>query len=158
MPGRRFEEFQVGQVFEHGDAVAVTQEDNAAFCRLTRNRQPLHLDEAYARASPFGRIVVNGLYTLSLAVGVSVEDTTAGTLVANLGYEDVRHPVPVHPGDTLRFATEVLAKRPSSKPGRGLVTLQHRAFNQAGAEVCSFRRIVLVESREHASGAEEVPA
>jgi acyl dehydratase len=146
VPGRTFEGFTVGEVLEHAARIPVQQEDNVAFCRLTHNNQPLHLDEAYARKSPFGKIVVNGLYTFSLAVGVSVEDTTAGTLVANVGYEDVKHPIPVHPGDTLRFTTEIVDKRPSSKPGRGLVTLLHRAFNQQDQEVCSFKRLVLVQA------------
>ena len=150
MPGRTFEEFQVGGRIEHDTAVQVTMEENVAFCRLTRNSQPLHLDEEYARGTPFGRVVVNGLYTMSLAVGVSVEETTAGTLVANLGYEDVRHPKPVFPGDTLRFRTEVLEKRPSSTPGRGIVTLLHTAANQDGEEVFRCRRIVMVRSQETA--------
>lgn len=147
MPGRTFEEFEVGQALEHRDAIQVTMEENVAFCRLTRNTQPLHLDPEYAKATPFGRIVVNGLYTFSLAVGVSVEDTTAGTLVANLGYEEVQHPRPVFPGDTLRFRTEVVDKRASSKPGRGIVTLLHTVRNQDGDEVCRFRRVVMVKSR-----------
>lgn len=147
MPGLWFEDFEVGRILEHEPRVLVTQDANAEFCRLTRNTQPLHLDEAAAKKGPFGRIVVNGLYTLSVAVGVSVEDTTAGTLVANLGYDAVEHPNPVFPGDELRFATEVVERRPSSKPGRGVVTLLHRAFNQAGAEVCRFRRVVMVQTR-----------
>jgi acyl dehydratase len=146
VPGRWFEEFEVGQVFDHAQRVSITQHDNALFCRLTRNTQPLHLDEAYARGTEFGGIVVNGLYTFSLAVGVSVEETTSGTLVANLGYEDVRHPAPVRPGDTLRFTTQVVEKRPSSKPGRGIVTLRHQAFNQEGQEVCQFKRVVMVRT------------
>ncbi len=147
MPGLWFEEFQPGAVLRHAEEVEVSMADNVAFCRLTRNTQPLHLDEAYARTTPFGRVVVNGLYTFSLAVGVSVKDTTEGTLVANLGYEKVEHPKPVFPGDRLRFETTVVEKRPSSKPGRGVVTLQHRALNQAGDEVCRFRRIVMVQNR-----------
>jgi len=147
VPGRTFEEFLVGQAFEHQEAVQVTMEDNVAFCRLTRNTQPLHLDEAYAKTTPFGRVVVNGLYTFSLAVGVSVADTTAGTLVANLGYEEVTHPKPVFPGDTLQFRTEVVDKRPSSKPGRGVVTLRHTVRNQDGEEVCRFKRVVMVVAK-----------
>lgn len=146
MPGRLFEAFHPGDVIRHTQRLAVTQADNAAFCRLTLNNQPLHLDEAYARTTSFGRIVVNGLYTLSAAVGVSVEDTTAGTLVANLGYEKVEHPNPVFPGDVLAFETAVLAKRPSSKPGRGVVTLEHRVHNQDGTLVCRFQRIVMVQA------------
>lgn len=144
VPGLWYEQFEPGAVIEHPVRLKVTQEDNAAFCRLTLNRQPLHLDEGAARQAGFRTVLVNGLYTFSAAVGASVEDTTAGTLVANLGYQDVEHPKPVHPGDTLSFRTEVLEKRPSSKPGRGLVTLQHRALNQDGAEVCRFKRTVMV--------------
>jgi acyl dehydratase len=146
VPGRTFEQFEVGMVVDHPDRVTVTQEENAAFCRLTRNTQPLHLDEAYARTTPFGRLVVNGLYTFALAVGVSVAETTQGTLVANLGYEEVAHPKPVFPGDTLRFRTEVVEKRPSQKPGRGIVTLRHVVTNQDGDEVCRFKRVVMVQA------------
>lgn len=154
VPGRWYEEFTPGDAIEHAPRVAVTMQDNVAFCRLTHNTQPLHLDESAARKAGFPTVLVNGLYTFSVAVGVSVEDTTAGTLVANLGYADVEHPKPVFPGDTLRFRTEVVDKRPSSKPGRGVVTLQHRAYNQDGDEVCRFKRTVMVrtkESRERAA-------
>lgn len=148
MPGRWFEEFVPGAVIDHAARVAVTQDDNAAFCRLTHNRQPLHLDAAAAEAAGFPGILVNGLYTFATAVGVSVDDTTAGTLVANLGYADVEHPKPVFPGDTLAFRTEVVDKRPSSKPGRGVVTLLHRVRNQHGDEVCRFKRTVMVRSKD----------
>lgn len=148
MPGRWYEEFAPGQAIEHAVVVPVTLEDNVAFCRITRNTQPLHLDAAAAHAAGFPAVLVNGLYTFSVAVGVSVEDTTLGTLVANLGYADVEHPKPVFPGDTLRFRTEVVDKRPSSKPGRGIVTLQHRAYNQHGDEVCRFKRTVMVRTKD----------
>lgn len=151
MPGRWYEDFAPGAVIEHAAQVLVRQEDNAAFCRLTHNSQPLHLDAAAARKAGFPDVLVNGLYTFSTAVGVSVEDTTAGTLVANLGYADVEHPKPVHPGDTLRFRTEVVEKRPSSKPGRGIVTLLHVARNQRGEEVCRFKRTVMVRAKEAAA-------
>lgn len=144
VPGLWYEQFEPGAVIEHAPRLRVTQEDNVAFCRLTRNAQPLHLDAEAARKAGFPKPLVNGLYTFAAAVGVSVEDTTAGTLVANLGYADVEHPKPVFPGDTLSFRTEVVEKRPSSKPGRGIVTLRHRAINQEGAEVCRFKRTVLV--------------
>ncbi len=147
MPGLWFDQFSPGATIEHEPRVKVTMEDNVAFCRLTHNAQPLHLDEAYAKTTQFGRVVVNGLYTFSLAVGVSVADTTSGTLVANLGYEEVEHPKAVFPGDTLSFRTVVHNKRPSSTPGRGIVTLQHRVFNQHGEEVCRFRRAVMVQER-----------
>lgn len=148
MPGRYFEEFRVGEVLRHARTRRIEQSDNAAFCRLTDNNQPLHLDEAYARKTPFGRIVVNGLYPIAWAVGVSVADTTEGTLVANLGYEEVRNAAPVFPGDTLRCETKVVDKRPSGKPGRGVVTLEHSVLNQDGVEVVTMKRIVLVQSKE----------
>lgn len=147
MPGRWYEDFAPGSSIEHKPKVAVTQADNEAFCRLTRNNQPLHLDAAAARQAGFADVLVNGLYTFATAVGVSVEDTTAGTLVANLGYADVEHPKPVHPGDTLAFRTQVLDKRPSSKAGRGIVTLLHQVHNQRGEEVCRFKRTVMVRSK-----------
>jgi acyl dehydratase len=151
VPGLWFEQFQPGAVLEHRARLQVTQEDNVAFCRLTLNNQPLHLDESAARAAGFPKPLVNGLYTFSAAVGASVEDTTAGTLVANLGYSDVEHPKPVFPGDTLSFRTAVLDKRPSSKPGRGIVTLVHHVLNQDGAEVCRFKRTVMVRTQEAAA-------
>jgi acyl dehydratase len=148
VPGRWFEDFTPGDVIEHATRVLVRQEDNVAFCRLTHNNQPLHLDAAAARKAGFADILVNGLYTFSTAVGVSVEDTTAGTLVANLGYTQIEHPKPVHPGDTLRFRTEVVDKRPSSKPGRGIVTLMHVVDNQDGEHVCRFKRTVMVRTKD----------
>lgn len=151
MPGRWYEDFTPGAAIEHQVRVRVTQEDNAAFCRLTHNDQPLHLDPAAARKAGFADVLVNGLYTFATAVGVSVADTTAGTLVANLGYADVEHPRPVHPGDVLAFRTEVVDKRPSSKPGRGIVTLLHVARNQRGEDVCRFRRTVMVRTKDGAA-------
>jgi acyl dehydratase len=151
VPGLWYEQFQPGAVLEHATRLRVTQEDNAAFCRLTLNRQPLHLDRAAAKKAGFRDTLVNGLYTFSATVGASVEDTTAGTLLANLGYQDVEHPQPVFPGDTLTFRTEVVEKRPSSKPGRGVVTLLHRALNQEGTEVCRFKRTVMVLTKPEAT-------
>ncbi|MBI2076900.1 MAG: MaoC family dehydratase [Euryarchaeota archaeon] len=147
MPGRFFEDFNVGDVLRHSKTKTVTQADNIEFCRLTDNNQPLHLDEAYAKKTPFGRVVVNGLLPISWGVGVSVEDTTAGTLVGNLGYEDVQNTAPTFPGDTLRCETTVLEKRPSSKPDRGIVTLRHSVRKQDGTEVATFKRIVMVQIR-----------
>lgn len=147
MPGRWFEDFEAGATIRHAARVPITQQDNVAFCRLTHNTQPLHLDAEAARRAGFRDALVNGLYTFSLAVGASVPDTTEGTLVANLGYDEVQHPKPVYPGDTLSFDTQVVDKRTSSKPGRGIVTLRHTARNQDGVEVCTFRRIVMVQSR-----------
>jgi len=151
MPGLWFEEFETGRTISHEGRLKLTMEDNVAFCRLTRNTQPLHLDEDYARTTRFGQIVVNGLYTFAASVGMSVGDLTEGTLVANLAYEDVVHPAPVFPGDTIRVTSEVLEARPSSKPGRGVVTLRHRVFNQDHVEVCRYRRIALVQRRPEAA-------
>jgi acyl dehydratase len=145
LPGRFFEDFRVGEVIPHGARKQVTQDENLQFCRLTDNNQPLHLDEAYAAKTPFGRIVVNGLLPIAWAVGVSVRDTTEGTLVANVGYEEVRNLAPVYPGDTLRCETTVLQKRTTSKPGRGLVDLRHDVYNQDDVHVVTLRRLVLIQ-------------
>lgn len=145
MAGRVYEAFEVGQILAHDLRPTVTDGDNRQFCALTHNLQPLHIDAEYARTTEFGRIVVNGLYTFSLMVGVSVGDTTLGTLVANLGYDAVTMPAPVFIGDTLRFETTVLDKRESrSRPNAGVVTLEHRAFNQSGVLVCQAKRTALI--------------
>lgn len=145
--GLWYEEFTTDDLVEHAGRLLVTQEDNVAFCHLTRNTQPLHLDADAARAAGFRDALVNGLYTFSASVGMSVPDLTEGTLIANLGYEDVKHPAPVFPGDTLRVQTRIGDKRPSSKPGRGLVTLHHEVLNQEDTRVCSYARTVLVRFR-----------
>ena len=149
--GLWFEEFTVGDRFQHEGNLLVTQEDNIAFCTLTRNTQPLHLDAEAAKAQGFQDALVNGLYTFSASVDMSVADLTEGTLIANLGYEDVRHPAPVFPGDELRVESEILESRPSSKPGRGLVRIGHEVFNQADTLVCSYSRTVLVRARPERS-------
>ncbi len=151
MPGRTYEQFHEGDTISHMGALSITQADNEAFCRLTHNDQPLHWDAAVAQQAGFRDVLVNGLYTFAASVGLTVPDTTEGTLIANLGYEDVRHPHPVHPGDVLRVSTTVASKRPSSKPGRGLVVLQHTVTNQDDMVVCDFRRTVLVQSGGAAS-------
>jgi acyl dehydratase len=124
----------------------VTETDNLTFCAFTHNPQPLHLDAEYAAATEFGRILVNGLFTFSLMVGVSVADTTLGTLVANLGYEAVAMPAPVFIGDTLRFETKVAERRESrSRPTAGIVVFEHLAINQRDEIVCRCRRLALVQ-------------
>jgi acyl dehydratase len=148
MPGRHYEGFRVGDTIEHALHRTITEADNVLFCSLTMNTQPLHLDEEWARQSPFGQRVVNGLLTMSLAVGISVRDTTEGTLVGNLAYEKVEHPAPVFHGDTIRVRTKVLAKRRTSKPDRGLVELEHEVRNQRDEIVCRFTRKVLVQLRD----------
>jgi len=148
MAGKFFEAFEVGEVFLHELRRTVTETDNLLLTTLTHNPQPLHLDAEYAKASEFGRIVVNGLFTFSLMVGLSVGDTTLGTLVANLGYDEVKMPKPVFVGDTLRAETVVAEKRDSaSRPKAGLVTFEHRMRNQRDEIVCTCKRTALVQRR-----------
>ena len=145
MPGRFFDEWQVGDTVAHAVARTVTETDNLLFSTLTHNPQPLHIDAEAAKASEFGQILVNSCFTFSLAVGVSVADTTLGTLVANLGFDEVRLPKPVFIGDTLRFESEVLTLRESkSRPDAGIVTWEHRAINQRGEAVCTMKRSALI--------------
>jgi len=148
MAGRYLEDFAAGQVIVHDLRRTVTETDNLLITTLTHNPQPLHLDADYAAGTEFGRIVVNGLFTLALMVGASVGDTTLGTLVANLGYDAVTMPAPVFIGDTLHFETTVIDTRASqSRPNAGVVIFEHRAFNQAGVLVCQARRTALVLKR-----------
>lgn len=147
MPGRWYEEFTPGDVIEHAAELTITQEDNEAFCRLTQNTQPLHLDREAAVAAGFRDILVNGLYTFSASVGMSVPDLTEGTLVANLGYDDVQHPAPVFPGDRIKVTSTVLDKRGSSKGGRGIVFVRHEVHNQDGDLVCAYKRAAMVRTQ-----------
>lgn len=148
MPGRFFDEWAVGDRIDHPIRRTVTEADNLLISALTHNPQPLHLDAEFAGASEFGRILVNGTFTFALMVGLSVGDTTLGTLVANLGYDKVVMPYPVFIGDTLRADSEVIELRPSrSRPEAGLVTFRHRALNQRDEEVCSCLRTALLFRR-----------
>jgi len=147
MPGKFFEEFQEGEVIHHDLGRTITEADNVLFCALTMNDQPLHLDEEWAKKTPFGQRVVNGLLTLSLSVGMSVRDLTAGTLVANLGYYDVEHTKPVFHGDTIRVRSEVLSKKTTSKPDRGIVEIRHVVTNQRGEEVLAYKRRAMVKTK-----------
>jgi len=143
--GLYFEEFEVGQRFEHKVHRTVTEADNLLISTLTMNPAALHLDHEYCKSTPFGRPLVNSVFTLGLMVGLSVYDTTHGTTIANLGWEEVRFPKPVFVGDTLRVETTVLAKRLSqSRKDSGIVTFQHRALNQHGEEVGTCRRNALM--------------
>jgi len=145
MAGRKFGEWKVGDRIDHALRHTVTAEENRALTLMTHNPQPLHLDEAYAATTEFGQIVVNGLFTFALMVGVSVEDTTLGTLIANLGYDKVTMPKPVFIDDTLRTETEVMELRESkSRPNAGIVTFRHRCFNQRDELVCEGYRTALV--------------
>jgi len=145
MAGRTFEQWKIGDHIAHDLSRTVTEADNLLITTLTHNPQPLHLDAEYAAGTEFGRIVVNGLFTFSLMVGISVADTTLGTLVANLGYDKVTMPKPVFIGDTLKVETDVVDLRASkSRPNAGIVTFRHRAINQRGEIVCEALRIALV--------------
>ncbi|MEG3151108.1 MaoC family dehydratase [Sphingomonas sp. ZT3P38] len=148
MAGRFYDEWQVGDRILHEIRRTVTETDNLLMSTLTHNAQPLHLDAEYAAGTEFGRIVVNGTFTFALMIGVSVGDTTLGTLVANLGYDKLVMPKPVFIGDTLRCETEVIELRESkSRPDAGLVTFRHRMINQRDEEVCSCLRTALMRKK-----------
>jgi acyl dehydratase len=148
MAGRYFDEWQIGDKVAHALTRTVTETDNILFSTLTHNPQPLHLDVEAAKASEFGKILVNSCFTFSLVVGVSVADTTLGTLIANLGFDEVKFPKPVFYGDTLRFETECVAVRESnSRPTAGIVTWEHRATNQRDELVCTMKRSALLHQK-----------
>jgi acyl dehydratase len=145
MPGRYFDEWQVGEQVEHSVRRTVTETDNVLISTLTHNPQPLHLDHEAAAQSEFGQPLVNSVFTFGLMIGVSVEDTTLGTLVANLGYDALKFPKPVFVGDTLRSESECVAVRESkSRPNAGIVTWAHRSFNQRDELVCECTRTALL--------------
>jgi acyl dehydratase len=146
--GLYFDEFEIGQVFEHPIRRTVTEMDNVLFSTLTLNMQPLHIDFDFASKTEFGKPLVNSLFTLGLMIGISVGDTTLGTTVGNLGMTDVKFPNPVFHGDTVRVKTTVLTKRESkSRPTQGIVEFKHEAFNQNGKEVASCVRQALMHKR-----------
>jgi len=143
--GLYFEQFEPGQRFEHAVRRTVTESDNVLFSTLTMNPAAIHLDAEYARSTPYGERLVNSLFTLGLLVGLSVYDTTLGTTLGNLGFEEVRFPKPVRHGDTLRATTTVISKRDSqSRPDSGIVVFEHRALNQRDEEVAICRRAALM--------------
>lgn len=145
MAGRYFDEWQVGDTVAHAVTRTVTETDNVLVSALTHNPQPMHLDHELAAKSEFGKPLVNSIYTFGLMVGVSVSDTTLGTLVANLGYDRLVFPAPVFVGDTLRSESECLEVRESkSRPNTGIVTWEHRSFNQRGELVCKCSRSALL--------------
>jgi acyl dehydratase len=131
MPGLYFEEFSVGQTFDHPIRRTITEADNVLITTMTHNPAALHLDAEYMKNTEFGQPLVNSCLTLSLMVGISVNDTTHGTTVANLGWDEVRFPKPLFHGDTIRIESEVLETRESkSRPDNGIVVFEHRAYNQ----------------------------
>ena len=145
MSGRFFDEWQVGDRVAHAVTRTVTETDNVLVSALTHNPQPMHLDHEIAAASEFGKPLVNSIYTFGLMVGVSVSDTTLGTLIANLGYDELTFPAPVFVGDTLRSESTVLNLRESkSRPTAGIVTWEHKSFNQRDELVCKCSRSALL--------------
>ena len=148
MEGRYFDEWQVGDTVAHAVTRTVTETDNVLISTLTHNPQPLHLDAEAAKDSEFGQILVNSCLTFSLVVGISVADTTLGTLVANLGFDEVRLPKPVFIGDTLHFESECIELKESrSRPNAGIVTWLHRAINQRGETVCTMKRTAMIQKK-----------
>ena len=145
MAGLYYEQFFPGQEFVHPWTRTVTEMDNTLFSALTMNPAAIHLDAQYAKGTPFGERLVNSVFTLGLLTGLSVYDTTYGTTLGNLGWEEVRFPRPVLIGDTLRASTSVVSKRESqSRKDSGIVVFEHRAFNQRDEEVASCRRSALM--------------
>jgi acyl dehydratase len=153
MAGKYYEDLEVGMVIKHELGRTVTEMDNVLFSSLTLNAQPLHINEDFASKTEFGQRLVNGLFTLALVVGISVGDTTQGTIIANLGYENIKHPHPMFHGDTLYVETEVVAKRDSqSRPNAGLVTMKHTGRNQHGAICVEVTRTALFLKRSAVEG------
>ncbi|UVO50479.1 MaoC family dehydratase [Sphingomonas sp. SUN019] len=148
MAGLFFEEFEIGRRFTHEIRRTVTDMDNMLFSSLTFNPAALHIDHAYAATTEFGRPLMNSLFTLGLVIGLSVQDTTFGTTVANLGMTETNFPKPVFAGDTIRAETTVVALRPStSRPGQGIVTFEHIGLNQRDEIVCKTTRAALMLAR-----------
>ena len=148
MSGRFFDDWTIGDRIEHPIRRTVTETDNLLFSTMTHNPQPLHIDAEAARASEFGQILVNSTFTFSLLVGLSVGDTTLGTLVANLGFDKVVTPKPVFIGDTLRAVSAVKDLRESkSRPDAGIVTWTHEMWNQRDEVVCRCERSALIQRR-----------
>ena len=148
MAGRYFDEWAVGDRIEHEIRRTVTETDNLLFSTMTHNPQPLHIDVEAAKASEFGQILVNGTFTFALMVGLSVGDTTLGTLIANLGYDKLVMPKPVFIGDTMRATSEVMELRESkSRKDAGIVTFQHELLNQRGEVVCRCLRSALLQRK-----------
>ncbi len=148
MAGKYFDELEIGQHINHSLGRTLTEMDNVLFNALTMNTQPLHLNEDFASKTQFGQRIVNGIFTLGLVVGITVNELTEGTIVANLGYEDIKHPHPMFHGDTLYVETEVLEKRESKSRGdSGVVKLRHIGRNQNGVICVEVVRTVLFLKR-----------
>jgi len=146
MAGKYYEQLEVGRVFQHDIRRTLTEMDNVLYSALTHNPAALHLDEEYCRKhTEFGKRIVNSAFTIGLVVGVSVGDTTLGTTVGNLGFEEIRFPAPLFHGDTVRVETEVISRRESSsRPNAGIVVFEHRGYNQNEVLVARMRRTALM--------------
>ena len=154
MPGKYYDELDVGMTIQHSLGRTITESDNVFFNALTMNTQPLHLNEDFSKKTQFGKRIVNGILTLGIVIGITVNELTEGTIVANLGYQNVNHPKPVYHGDTIYVETEIIEKRQSrSKADRGIVKLKHLGKNQHEDVVCEVERSVLFLKRNHASSA-----
>jgi len=149
MPGLFYEEFEVGSVFDHATRRTITEADNVLFSSLTMNSAPLHVDAEYSKQTIYGQRLVNSLLTLSLVTAISVQDTTQGTTLGNLGFEEVRFPKPVFHGDTIRVRTEIIGKRESkTRNDSGIVFFRHHGINQRDETVCECKRAGLMLKRE----------
>ena len=152
MPGLYFEQFEVGRKFEHEWTRTVTEMDNVLFSTLTMNVQPLHIDAHFSAQTEFKKPLVNSLFTLGLVIGMSVNDTTFRTTVANLGMSDTTFPAPVFQGDTLHVVTEVLGKRESkSRPNAGIIEFEHVGYNQDNVVICRCKRAALMHRQPKAA-------
>ena len=155
MAGRYFDDLDEGITIKHSLGRTITETDNVLFNALTMNTQPLHLNEDFSSKTQFGKRIVNGILTLGVVIGITVNELTAGTIVANLGYEKVNHPLPVYHGDTIYVETRVLDKRESrTKPDRGVIKLKHLGLNQRGEVICEVERTVLFLKRPSETSAE----
>lgn len=148
MAGKFYEELELGLVIQHDLGRTITEADNILFCSLTLNTQPLHINEDFAARTEFGRRIVNGLLTLGVVVGITVSDLTQGTIIANLGYEQVQHPHPLFHGDTIYVETTITNRRESkSRPDCGIITMKHVGRNQDGVTVIEVTRSALFRKR-----------
>lgn len=149
MAGQYYEQLEVGRIFKHDMRRTLTEMDNVLYSALTHNPAPIHLDEEYCRQnSEFGKRIVNSAFTIGLVIGISVGDTTMGTTVANLGFDETRFPTPLFHGDTVHVETEVISRRESaSRPNAGIVVFEHRGYNQNDVLVIRCRRSALMLKR-----------
>jgi acyl dehydratase len=144
MSGMFFDDLEEGLTIEHSLGRTITETDNTLFNAMTMNTQPLHLNEDFSQRTQFGTRIVNGILTFAVVIGITVNELTAGTIIANLGYEKVEHPKPVFHGDTIYVESKILEKRESkSKSDRGIVRIQHSGKNQSGEVVCRVERTVM---------------